>query len=56
MTQDDPRERVERAAPPTRRRVLLRLGLALNAVVAGLVAIPVLGYLLGPIRRRAAQS
>jgi menaquinol-cytochrome c reductase iron-sulfur subunit len=32
------------------------LGLALNAVAAVLVGIPVLGYLLGPVRRGAAQS
>jgi menaquinol-cytochrome c reductase iron-sulfur subunit len=46
----------EPPAPPTRRKFLLAFGLALNAVVAGLVAIPVLGYLLGPMRRRTAQS
>ena len=46
----------EPPVPPTRRKFLLAVGLALNAVVAVLVAIPVLGYLLGPIRRRTAQS
>ena len=56
MAQDDRRGEVVRGGPPTRRRFLLMLGLALNAVVALLVAIPVLGYLFGPIRRRAAQS
>ena len=56
MAQRTADREVASVAPPTRRRFLLVIGLALNAVVAGLVAIPVLGYLLGPIRRRAAQS
>jgi Rieske Fe-S protein len=56
MVQDDARAGQARPEPPTRRKFLLAVGLALNAVVAVLVAIPVLGYLLGPIRRRAAQS
>jgi menaquinol-cytochrome c reductase iron-sulfur subunit len=56
MAQRTADSEVASVAPPTRRRFLLVIGLALNAVVAGLVAIPVLGYLLGPIRRRAAQS
>jgi menaquinol-cytochrome c reductase iron-sulfur subunit len=46
----------EPPATPARRRFLLAFGLVLNAVVGVLVAIPVLGYLLGPIRRRTAQS
>jgi menaquinol-cytochrome c reductase iron-sulfur subunit len=41
---------------PTRRSFLFMLGLALNAVAAVLVGIPVLGYLLGPVRRRAEQA
>src|SRR5215475_13274777 len=56
MAQDDTSGGQESPSPPTRRRFLLAVGLALNAVVAVLVAIPVLGYLLGPVRRRAAQS
>ena len=56
MAQDNAGGAVGTPAPPTRRRFLLAVGLALNAMVAVLVAIPVLGYLLGPIRRRAAQS
>jgi Rieske Fe-S protein len=56
MGQEQFQEEMVMAAVPSRRRVLLLLGLALNAVVAALVAVPVLGYLLGPIRRRAAQS
>jgi menaquinol-cytochrome c reductase iron-sulfur subunit len=56
MAQGDTSGGQESPSSPTRRRFLLAVGLALNAVVAVLVAIPVLGYLLGPIRRRAAQS
>jgi len=44
--------------PPatSRRGFLFTLGLALNAVAAALVGIPVIGYLLGPVRRRAEQA
>ena len=40
-------------AGPTRRSFLFGLGLALNAVAAALFAIPVVGYLLSPVRRFA---
>jgi Rieske Fe-S protein len=43
-------------APPSRRGFLLKLGLALNAVAAALVGVPVIGYIVGPLRRRPAQS
>jgi len=45
-------------SPPTasRRSFLFTLGLALNAVAAFLVGIPVIGYLLGPVRRRTEQA
>jgi menaquinol-cytochrome c reductase iron-sulfur subunit len=56
MAQDDARGGQTPPTPPTRRRFLLMLGLVLDIIVAGLVAVPVLGYLLGPIRRRAAQA
>jgi len=36
----------------TRRTFLMKVGLALNAVVALVIAIPVVGYLLGPVTRR----
>ncbi len=44
--------------PPTasRRSFLFTLGLALNVVAATLVGIPVIGYILGPVRRRTAQA
>jgi Rieske Fe-S protein len=41
---------------PSRRGFLLTLGLTLNALAATLVGIPVVGYILGPLRRRAEQS
>ncbi len=47
------------AVPPpqsSRRSFLFTLGLALNVVAATLVGIPVIGYILGPVRRRAAQA
>jgi len=40
----------------SRRGFLFTLGLALNAVAASLVGIPVVGYLMGPIRRRAEEA
>src|SRR5262245_7327941 len=39
-----------------RRSFLYSLGLALNVAAATLVGIPVIGYILGPVRRRAAQA
>ncbi len=47
------------AVPPpqsSRRSFLFTLGLALNVVAATLVGIPVIGYILGPVRRRTAQA
>ena len=41
---------------PTRRTFLFKLGLALDAIVAVLVGIPVIGYLLGPVRRGTTQA
>jgi Rieske Fe-S protein len=50
----------EQVSPPpavtSRRGFLLRLGLAANAVAALLLAVPVIGYILGPVRRRPLQS
>jgi menaquinol-cytochrome c reductase iron-sulfur subunit len=44
--------------PPksSRRSFLFTLGLALNGVAAALVGIPLIGYLVGPVRRRAEQA
>jgi menaquinol-cytochrome c reductase iron-sulfur subunit len=41
---------------PSRRGFLFKLGLALNTVAAVLVGVPVIGYLLAPLQRRAAQT
>ena len=46
----------ETTSPVSRRGFLFGLGLALNAVAAALFAVPVVGYLLGPLRRVAAQA
>ncbi len=43
-------------AQPSRRAFLLRLGLLFNAIAAILFAIPVLGYLMSPMRRYAWVS
>lgn len=39
------------AEEPTRRAFLLRLGLALNVLAAVVFAIPVVGYILSPMRK-----
>lgn len=44
------------AEPVSRRGFLLRLGLAVNAVAAALVGVPVIGYLVAPVRRLARQA
>jgi len=38
----------------SRRSLLMKLGIVLNGVVAALVAIPIFGYLLSPLRRNNA--
>lgn len=40
----------------SRRSMLMMLGTILNAVVAALVAVPLVGYLLSPLRRNNAGS
>ena len=42
--------------PVSRRGFLLSFGLALNAVAAAFFAVPVVGYLVGPLRRLAEQA
>ena len=45
--------------PPStssRRSFLFKLGLCLNVVAATLAGIPVIGYILGPVRKRAMQA
>ena len=39
-------------AAPTRRGFLLKLGVALNALAAVVLAAPIVGYLLSPGRRK----
>jgi menaquinol-cytochrome c reductase iron-sulfur subunit len=50
------RSDAERTAGPTRRGALLTLGIALNAVVATLLAIPLVGFVLSPARRWSWQQ
>jgi len=40
----------------SRRSFLITLGLALNAVAAALLAVPLIGYLAGALRTRTAQA
>jgi quinol---cytochrome c reductase iron-sulfur subunit, bacillus type len=56
MTQDATDREAGLPTAPTRRAFLFKLGLVLDGIVAVLVGIPVIGYLLGPVRRRAAQA
>jgi len=42
--------------PMSRRGFLFALGLAVNAVAAALFAIPIVGSILGPVRRIAEQA
>src|SRR5215467_572563 len=44
------------ASTSSRRSFLFKLGLGLNVVAATLVGIPVIGYILGPVRKRAMQA
>jgi menaquinol-cytochrome c reductase iron-sulfur subunit len=43
-------------APVSRRGFLFGLGLAINAVAATLFAIPIVGAILGPVRRMAEKA
>jgi menaquinol-cytochrome c reductase iron-sulfur subunit len=53
---EEQRSDAGRTAGPTRRGVLLTLGIALNAVVATLLAIPLVGFVLSPARRWSWQQ
>jgi menaquinol-cytochrome c reductase iron-sulfur subunit len=46
------REEAERADDPGRRRFLSRIALATGALAAAVVAMPVVGFILGPVFRR----
>lgn len=49
--QDEQEQRLE-TERVTRRTFLMNVGIAINAAVAALIAVPVVGYLLGPVTRR----
>ncbi len=40
----------------SRRTFLFKVSIAVNALVAAAIATPMVGYLLGPIRRRGAYN
>lgn len=40
----------------TRRSLMMKLGILLNGAVAAAIAVPVVGYLLGPIRKRGGYN
>jgi Rieske Fe-S protein len=40
----------------SRRRFLFKVSIAINALVAAAIATPVIGYLLGPIRKKGAYN
>ena len=40
----------------SRRSMLMKLGILINGAVAALVAIPVIGYMLAPLRRKGPAS
>ena len=40
----------------SRRKLMMNIGILLNAAVALLIATPVVGYLLGPIRRNGGYN
>ena len=44
------------SAPITRRTLLLRLGIALNALAGILIAVPIVGYLVAPGRRKRMRD
>jgi len=50
---DPPSSEAPPEAPPTRRLFLLKFGILLNLIGASLFAIPVIGYVISPVRRFA---
>ncbi len=57
MTDDSRTGASEPSGPPvTRRSFLFTLGIALNVVAATLFALPIIGFVLSPVRRKAFQA
>ncbi len=51
------RERpAEEASGTSRRNFMIRFGVLLNVVGASMLGLPILGYLVAPLRRRAEQA
>ena len=40
----------------SRRSVLMSLGVLLNGAVAAILAVPIIGYLLAPVRRKSSKA
>lgn len=51
-----PRTPIVAPPPVDRRGFLFEFGLALNAIAAALFALPLIGYVVSPMRRRAWQA
>jgi Rieske Fe-S protein len=51
-----PQRQLATPESPSRRSFLFKLGLALNGLALLLLGFPIVGYLLGPLSRRSAQS
>lgn len=50
---------LDSSTPPSsgsRRSFLFKLGIALNGIAAALFALPIVGYILSPVRRRSWQD
>jgi len=56
MAEDGSHAGPSRVPPVTRRSFMFQLGLGLNVIAAGLVAIPIVGYVVSSLFRRKAQQ
>jgi Rieske Fe-S protein len=55
-TPPSPEEAAAKAAAHTRRAFLFKLSVALNAAVGAVLAVPLVGYLLGPALKRSTPT
>ncbi len=55
-TPPSPEEAAAKAAAHTRRAFLFKLSLALNAAVGAVLAVPLIGYLIGPATKRSSST
>ena len=52
----EPDQKLEIPQKVSRRNMLMTLGIALNAVAGILFAVPVVGYILGPAKRKEMKK